>query len=158
SFFHGLSRKEKAGRLPRLCVTMGKVSACDLVAGLEPGLFVADLLAFDGISPIGAEARECPANGMGLPAEFRHQFRDGRAVRDKPGLLDDFGFPIDGRRATPSRMAAERLHCRLAGVTRQSAFRCGAPSSLSFRVLKRTTAPGTRLRALIRLRPVPVKT
>ena len=45
-----------------------------------------------------------------------------------------------------------------AGVARQSAFRRGAPSSLSFRVLKRTTAPGTRLRALIRLRPVPVST
>jgi hypothetical protein len=44
----------------------------------------------------------------------------------------------------------------LAEVTRH--FRCGAPSSLSFRVLKRTTAPGTRLRALIRLRPVPVNT
>jgi hypothetical protein len=40
----------------------------------------------------------------------------------------------------------------------QSAFRRGTPSSLSFRVLKRTTAPGTRLRALIRLRPVPVNT
>jgi len=51
--------------------------------------------------------------------------------------------------------AAERF-CRLAEVTRH--FRCGAPSSLSFRVLKRTTAPGTRLRALIRLRPVPVNT
>ena len=51
--------------------------------------------------------------------------------------------------------AAERF-CRLAEVTRH--FQCGAPSSLSFRVLKRTTAPGTRLRALIRLRPVPVNT
>jgi hypothetical protein len=51
--------------------------------------------------------------------------------------------------------AAERF-CRLAEVTRH--FRCGAPSSLSFRVLKRTTAPGTRLRALIRVRPVPVNT
>ena len=46
----------------------------------------------------------------------------------------------------------------LAGVARQSAFRCGAPSFLSFRVLKRTTEPGTRLRALIWLRPVPVNT
>jgi hypothetical protein len=60
----------------------------------------------------------------------------------------DLGFEI----------ARQRLHCRLAGVTRQSAFRCGAASPLSFRVLKRTTAPGTRLRALIRLRPVPVNT
>jgi hypothetical protein len=51
--------------------------------------------------------------------------------------------------------AAERF-CRLAEVTRH--FRCGAPSSLSFRVLKRTTSPGARLRALIRLRPVPVNT
>ena len=45
-----------------------------------------------------------------------------------------------------------------AGVAPQSVFRRGAPSSPSFRVLKRTTAPGTRLRALIWLRPVPVST
>ena len=53
-------------------------------------------------------------------------------------------------------LSRSKRFCRLAEVTRH--FRCGAPSSLSFRVLKRTTAPGTRLRALIRLRPVPVNT
>src|SRR5438105_11823981 len=59
--------------------------------------------------------------------------------------------PLHARKGWPRHhAAAERLHCRLAEVTRQSAFRCGAPSPLSFRVLKRTTAPGTRLRALIR--------
>jgi hypothetical protein len=52
---------------------------------------------------------------------------------------------------SPNESRIQRL-----GITRH--FRCGAPSSLSFRVLKRTTAPGARLRALIRLRPVPVNT
>lgn len=41
---------------------------------------------------------------------------------------------------------------------RQSATRCGAPSTLSPRFLNRTTTPGARRCALIRLLPVPVKT
>ena len=40
----------------------------------------------------------------------------------------------------------------------QSVARCGGPSSLSSRFLKRTTTPGARRRALIRFLPVPVKT
>ena len=40
----------------------------------------------------------------------------------------------------------------------QSAARCGGPSSLSSRFLKRTTTPGARRRKLIRFLPVPVKT
>jgi hypothetical protein len=66
------------------------------------------------------------------------------------------------KRAFGNALIVVEIHSRidqfLAGVTRQSAFRCGSPLSLSFRVLKRTTAPGTRLRVLIRLRPVPVNT
>ena len=46
--------------------------------------------------------------------------------------------------------------CRFTGVVRQSSV--GGAVDLSLPILNRTTTPGARLRALIRLLPVPVKT
>src|SRR5580704_383416 len=105
--------------------------------------------------------REEHGPGIAYPV-VEADFAFGRLrLEIRRGVIDcksHYSPPLQARKGWPRDRAAERLHCRLAGVTRQSAFRCGAPSPLSFRVLKRTTAPGTRLRALIRLRPVPVNT